>query len=134
MIPKVVVLDTNVFVAAGFKRRSAAAIIVEQVRVGALQMVWHEQTLRETEHILDKIPPLSWPKVAGLFREENCYLGELEVENFAYISDCDDRKYAALSDATGAILLTNDSDLLDHRDLARVEILTPSEYRDRYLA
>ena len=129
----IVVLDTNVFVAAGFKRRSAAAHVIEQVRVGALRMVWHEQTRRETEHILDKIPPLSWPKVAGLFRDEDRYEGELDVREFTYISDCDDRKYAALSEATGAILLTNDSDLLEHRDLARVAILTPREYRERYL-
>ena len=129
-----VVLDTNVFVAAGFKRRSAAAQVIEQVRVGALHMVWHEQTLRETEYILKKIPPLSWPKVADLFREEDRYEGELDVRAFNYIADHDDRKYAALSEATGAILLTNDSDLLEHRDRARVAILTPREYCDRYPA
>lgn len=126
------ILDTNVFVAAGFKPKSAAAWVLEQVRTGQLRMVWHEQTRRETKRILRKIPPLSWPDVEPLFREEDRFPGEIAIDEFTFISDYDDRKYAALADATKAILLTNDSDLLEHRDSARVEILTPAEYRDRH--
>ena len=95
-------------------------------------MAWHDQTRRETKHILLKIPPLSWTDVEQLFREEDRFLGELIIETFSHISDYDDRKYAALADATGAMLLTNDSDLLEHRNSARVAILTPAEYRDRH--
>ncbi len=128
---EVVILDTNVFVAAGFKPKSAAAWVIEQVRTKRLRMAWHDQTRRETTHILRKIPPLSWADVEQLFREEDRFPGELAIETFSHISDYDDRKYAALADATGAMLLTNDSDLLEHRDSTRIAILTPAEFRNR---
>jgi predicted nucleic acid-binding protein len=126
-----VILDTNVFVAAGFNRKSASARIVEQVRSGQLQMIWNDQTRNETQHILSKIPPVSWSGVAELFREEDRYDGETSPEKFDYIPDADDRKFAALSSATGAVLITNDDHLLSNRDRAGLEILTPREYWDR---
>ena len=128
MLAAAVILDTNVFVAAGFNRRSASACIVEQVRLGQLRMIWNEQTRRETRHILDKIPPLSWSSFAELFRQADCHLGETAPDEFDFIPDPDDRKFAALAAATGAVLLTNDDDLLSNRDRARLEILTPAEY------
>jgi predicted nucleic acid-binding protein len=123
-----VILDTNVFVAAGFNRRSASARIVEQVRSGQLRMIWNDQTRRETQYILSKIPRVSWSSVADLFREEDRYDGETSPEKFDYIPDADDRKFAALSDATGAVLITNDDHLLSNRDRAGLKILTPREY------
>jgi len=66
-----VVLDTNVFVGAGFNPESASAELVRQVRDGALRMPWTEATRAEVERILTKIPPLSWDDVRGLFREED---------------------------------------------------------------
>jgi predicted nucleic acid-binding protein len=129
-----IILDTNVFVAAGFNRRSAAARIVEQVRAGRLRMVWTERTRRETQQILTKIPPLSWDDVAALFRPEDCQAGETVTDEFDFISDPDDRKFAALSAVTGAVLLTNDGHLLLHRERAAAKILTPSEYWQRIAA
>ncbi len=131
MLAAAVILDTNVFVAAGFNRRSASACILEQVRSGRLRMIWNEQTRSETQHILDKIPPLSWSSVAELFRQDDRHHGETAPEKFDYIPDPDDRKFAALSEVTGAVLLTNDDDLLSNRDHARLEILTPGEYWER---
>ncbi|MEX0614063.1 MAG: PIN domain-containing protein [Pirellulales bacterium] len=126
-----VVLDTNVFVAAAFNRRSASARILEEDRSGRLRMVWNEATRRETRHILEKIPRLSWNSVADLFREEDRYRGETFPEQFADIPDPDDRKFAALADASGAVLLTNDEHLLKDRDRASIEILTPQEFWNR---
>jgi len=126
-----VILDTNVFVAAGFKRESASARIVEQVRSGDLRMIWNDQTRRETQHILSKIPPISWSRVAELFREEDRFRGETSSEKFDYIPNTDDRKFAALSEAAGAALITNDDHLLSNRERAGLEILTPGEYWKR---
>lgn len=126
-----IILDTNVFVAAGFNRRSAAARIVERVRAGRLRMVWNERTRRETQQILSKIPPLSWDDVADLFRPEDCQAGKTVGDEFDFIRDPDDRKFAALSAATGTVLLTNDAHLLLHRQRATVKILTPSAYWQR---
>jgi predicted nucleic acid-binding protein len=128
-----VILDTNVFVAAGFNRNSASALILEQVQLGELRMIWNDQTRRETQHVLEKIPPLSWGSVETLFREEDCHHSETDPEKFRYISDPDDRKFAALTEATGAVLLTNDDDLLSNRGEARLDILTPTEFWQRHL-
>jgi hypothetical protein len=57
-----VILDTNILVAAGFKRGSAAARIVDAVRRGDCLMVWNDATRRENEAVLRRIPPLDWPE------------------------------------------------------------------------
>lgn len=133
MSTKAVILDTNVFVAAGFNRQSAAARILAQIQAGQLRMIWNEQTRRETRYILKKIPPLSWASVAQCFREEDCRHGEMSADIMGHISDPDDRKFAALAESTGAVLITNDDDLLSVREQTGVEILTPSEYWYRQL-
>jgi predicted nucleic acid-binding protein len=67
--------------------------------------------------------------VAELFRDEDRYEGETSPEKFDYIPDADDRKFAALSKATGVSLITNDDHLLSNRDRAGLE--TPRAYWDR---
>jgi predicted nucleic acid-binding protein len=95
-------------------------------------MVWNDETRRETQHILERIPPLSWSSVVELCREENRYRGKTAPEKFGHIPDPDDRKFAALAEATGAVLLTNDEHLLGIRDEASINnILTPAEYWKR---
>jgi predicted nucleic acid-binding protein len=66
--------------------------------------------------------------MAGLFRPQDCHQGRTNPEAFDFIPDADDRKFAALAESTGAVLLTNDDDLLSNRDRARLEILTPGEF------
>ena len=63
-----IVIDTNVFVAAGFNPRSAAARILAGVREGRFKPIWNEPTRRETEMILRRIPHLDWERVADLFQ------------------------------------------------------------------
>jgi predicted nucleic acid-binding protein len=127
-----VILDTNVFVGAGFNPSSSSAKLVEAVRAGRLRMVWSEATRGEVEGVLSRIPPLSWAHVAGLFRREDEYRGETRPMDFGYIRDPADRKFAALSDAADTSLVTSDDDLLRGRKRARVAILTPAEFVQRY--
>ncbi len=126
--PRAVVLDTNLFVAAGFNPRSRSARILDAVRQGRLRLVWNEQTRRETERIIRQIPPLSWEPFADLFREEDRYDGETHPERFRHVADPDDRKFAALAEATGAVLITSDDHLLETRDQAAVVIMRPEEF------
>ena len=126
-----VILDTNIFVAAGFNPNSTSARILNEVRSGRLRLIWSDPTRREVQHILERIPPLSWSDVASLFREEDRHHVEASREDFGYIPDPDDRKFASLARATGAILLTSDDDLLRGREQAGLEILTPAEYWTR---
>jgi predicted nucleic acid-binding protein len=123
-----VVIDTNVFVAAGFNPRSAAARILDRVRDGRFQLVWNRPTRDESEMILRRIPRLDWSQFAELFRPEAEYSGPVDPDAFAAVPDRDDRKFAALSAATNAPLVTNDNDLLAHRDTIGIAVLTPREF------
>lgn len=107
-----VVVDTNVFVAAGFNRASASAKIVAAVRAGDLRMAWSDATRREAERILRKIPPLSADEFLDLFRAGDRVDGVLDTSGFENVPDSEDRKFAALAVATGAILVSNDDHLL----------------------
>lgn len=129
-----VILDTNVFVAAGFNRGSAAAHIIEAVRKGDVRMVWNEATRRETLAIIGRIPPLAHHPVDDLFRAADRFDGTTYPECFSQIADPDDRKFAALAQATAATLITRDSHLLEHRAALPFLILTATEFWQRYQA
>lgn len=62
--------------------------------------------------VLEEIPPLSWGKFADLFREENRYAETTEVEDMEFVSDPADREFAALAEASGAVLMSKDRDQL----------------------
>src|SRR5215472_3105460 len=123
-----VVIDTNVFVAAAFNPKSAAARILTDLREGRFRLIWNEATRRETEMILHRIPCLDWRKFADLFRPQDEFTGPVELDHFAAISDPEDRKFAALSAAASAVLLTSDKLVLAQRGKIGIEILTPREF------
>jgi predicted nucleic acid-binding protein len=123
-----VVLDTNVFVAAGFNPGSGSDRIIGAVRQGSLRMIWNDETRRETLSILEKIPPLSWSAVADLFRDEERLDAETHPERFTQIPDPDDRKFAALAHASGAILISQDADLLANPHRIDLLVVTPGEF------
>jgi predicted nucleic acid-binding protein len=127
-----VVLDTNVLVAAGFNPRSASAKIVEAVKQGQLRMIWNEVTRREIERIMQHIPPLRAYDMSELFRPEDRYTAPTHPERFTSIPDPDDRKFAALADAAGATLISNDDHLLRYRDRRDVTVLTSHEFWKRH--
>ena len=123
-----VVLDTNVLIAAGFNPRSHAACIVEAVRAGRLRMAWSDATRRESERLLRRIPPLSWESFRGLFDGAGQFDVDVDVASFGHIPDPEDRKFAALAQAANAALITQDDDLLAQRSIADVPYLTPREF------
>ena len=126
-----VVIDTNVFVAAGFNARSASERILAAIRERRFQLVWNEPTRRETEFVLRRIPPLGWDKFADLFRPEGEFTGRVDLHDFVFIEDPDDRKFAALSAAAKVPLVTNDHHLLAHRNLIGFDVLTPRAFLAR---
>jgi uncharacterized protein len=123
------ILDTNIFVAAGFNPRSDSAWILQRVKRGDLRLIWNEGTRRETERIVRKIPRLSWESIAPLFRAENCCRAETHPERFLSVPDPEDRKFAALAAATGATLVTRDDHLLQAGEIPGTRILTASQFR-----
>ena len=127
-----VVLDTNIFVAAGFNADSDSAQIIKAIKEGHIRMVWHEATRRETRRILKQIPPLSWADFADLFRDADRYQASLRADRFDFIPDPADRKFIALAEAAQAVLISNDNHLLEHRHETQVSILTPAEFQQRH--
>lgn len=120
-----IVVDTNVFVAAGFNANSASARILAAIWERRFQLVWNQPTRRETEFVLRRIPTLCWDKFADLFRPEGEFTRRVDPGDFAFIEDPDDRKFAALGAAAKVPLVTNDHHLLAYRNLLGFDVLTP---------
>jgi predicted nucleic acid-binding protein len=126
-----VVIDTNVFVAAGFNARSASGRILAAILERRFQLVWNEPVRREAEFVLRRIPLLGWDKFGDLFWPEGEFTGRVDLHDFVFIEDPDDRKFAALSAAAKVPLVTNDHHLLAHRNLIGFDLLTPRAFLAR---
>ncbi|MFO7917465.1 MAG: PIN domain-containing protein [Anaerolineae bacterium] len=126
-----VVLDTNIFVAAGFNSQSHSARVLDQVRDARVRLVWNEVTRDEIRATLQQIPPLSWERVARLFRPEDRFEGEVHPENYCFVPDPADGEFIALAEAADAILVSHDGDLLVHSERASVPVLTSAEFPHR---
>jgi uncharacterized protein len=122
------VVDTNVFVAAGFEPESAPSRLLDAIARGRWRMMWHRTTRAETERVLRRIPRLDWQRFAFLFRPEWEHEGALDLGPFGAIEDPGDRKFAALAAATGSILISSDGHLLAHRGALPVRVLKPGEF------
>jgi predicted nucleic acid-binding protein/tellurite resistance protein len=123
-----VILDTNVLVAAGFRRSGAAARIVAAIRRGDCRLVWNDATRRENEAVLRRIPPLDWNEFSSLFGPGGEFQGDTGPELFGQIEDPEDRKFAALAAATGATVISADAHLLFCRDELPIAVLTAREF------
>lgn len=126
-----VVIDTNVFVAAGFNPGSASARILSGVREEWFRLIWNRPTRSETETILRRIPRLDWERIADLFRPDGEFTGPVDPDAFALIADPDDRKFAALSAAANAPLVTSDNHFLSRRGMIGIRVLTPHAFLAR---
>jgi uncharacterized protein len=126
-----IIVDTNIFVAAGFNPKSASARLIKAIREGRYRLVWNQPTRRETEMILRRIPRLDWGDVVDLFQPEGEFKGGTTPEAFACIVDPDDRKFTALSAATGCPLISNDDHVLAQRDTFGIQVVTPGVFMAR---
>jgi len=102
-----VILDTNIWVAAGFKPGSKAGKIVNLVREGKISMVWSEATRKESAFIVGKIPPLDWEKFEDLFRLED-EIKDLRQGDWLMVEDHDDWKFVDAARASKAVIVSND--------------------------
>ena len=122
-----IVIDTNVFVAAGFNPRSASARVLAAVRQGRFQLIWN----KPTEMILRRIPRLDWERVTIFLQPEGEFTSRVDPDAFVLVRDRDDRKFAALSAAAKRPLVTNDNHLLADRDIIGIDALTPRAFLAR---
>lgn len=122
-----VVLDTNVFIAAGFNRHSASARLLGEIRSGSLLLLWDERTRAETSRLVGQIPPLNWSEMAELFRPEGRVPQATPPQKLRQIEDPADRKFAALAIRAGAPLVTMDNHLLSVKSELGCLVLRPRE-------
>jgi uncharacterized protein len=122
------VLDTNIFVAAGFNPASASAEVLRKIEAGEIELVWDNFTRAETRQIINQIPPLSWERFERIFEQNTSFSGKTNPEQFTLVSDPEDRKFAALATAADAVLLTNDDHLLSVRQQLEISIFTPGDW------
>ena len=80
------------------------------------------------QNVYIKICPLRARPVAELFRPADRLTAATHPERFSFIPDPDDRKFAALAQAAGAILISNDKHLLRYRDNMDFRVLTPGGF------
>lgn len=121
------VLDTNVFVAAGFNEDSHSAALMRAASNRKLLLMWDEDTLRETQAVLERIPPLDWGDFEDLFRPEYLVPESQLRRQFIEIPDRGDRKFASLADRAAVPLITNDDHLLAVRDSLDIAVMTPRQ-------
>ncbi|WP_412062803.1 putative toxin-antitoxin system toxin component, PIN family [Rubrivirga sp. IMCC45206] len=112
-VPRRVVLDTCVLVAAGFRPDSASGRLAQAVRAGRLLALWSPATRAEGLAVLGRIPPLRGLDPDGLFPPAGRIDGPLASDRYPSIPGETDRRFAALADAHGAVLVTLDAPLLD---------------------
>jgi predicted nucleic acid-binding protein len=132
MAPLRAVLDTNVFVAAGFKRQSSSAQLIDHVLAGHLVMVWNNAVRTEIEHTVKRIPPLASWDLSGLFAPDARLRDDLAEDRFGYVEDPADRKFAALAEEADAPLITTDDHLLRWRDHLPTPVLRPAEWMRQF--
>ena len=95
---------------------------------GDLCLAWNADTLAETRHVLSRIPRLAWASAGALFVAGREFPAAPAGDAFAVIPDPSDRKFAALAETAGAVLVSSDSDLLSVREALPIAVRTPTEW------
>lgn len=123
-------LDTNLFVAAFWNRRSASADILRACLDGRVRPCYSMQMRRELSLILRNVRATEWYKdqVNRILAQgaEVSTPGELR----AVREDPEDDKFLECAMLAGApYLVTNDEHLLGFREFEGARIVKPSEFR-----
>ena len=125
---KKVVLDTNLFVAAFWNRRSASARIIERALEGEFDVCYTPQMRAELGLVLRKIR-VAQPyveRVGRLFDEAVCVEGRPAP---VYTEDREDQKFLECAVAADAdYVITSDEHLLRLKRVGNTAILTPTRF------
>lgn len=123
-----VVLDTNLFVAAHFNKKSASAKIINLCLSDQINFCASKGLFKELEFILKNIrAPLTFrQKVYSLF--ENGIIVKPQ-KLFIVKEDLDDNKFLAVSETANAnYLITNDRHLLVIGHFKKTKIIKPADF------
>jgi uncharacterized protein len=127
MQPKVV-LDTNLFVAAHFNKKSASAKIIDLCLKDELKFCASYSLFKELAFILKNIraPREYKEKVHNLFRKTNLVKPK---KVWLVEKDPDDNKFLGVAEvALADYLITNDRHLLTLKEFKKTKIIKPIDF------
>ncbi len=124
-----VVLDTNIFIAAYFNRKSASARIINLCLENEHELIFSPRLHKEVELILKNV------KAKGEFQERirSLFMNASRVEPtqkvFVVKEDPDDNKFLECSlEGKADYLITSDRHLLELGEFARTKICKPTQF------
>lgn len=124
-----VVLDTNIFIAAYFNRKSASAKIINLCIENEHELIFSPRLRKEVELILKNV------KAKGEFQERirSLFMNASRVEPtqkvFVVKEDPDDNKFLECSlEGKVDYLITSDRHLLELGEFARTKICKPTQF------
>ena len=126
-----VVLDTNVFVAAGFNPRSHSARLLDAVRLGRLRMVWGQFHPGGSGTCIAADSATVLDQRRSAVSAEDKFEGTTQPQKFSFVPDPADRKLAAKADAARVPLVTSDGGLQMAAAQMKIPVLKPGEFQRR---
>ena len=120
-------LDTNVFVGAGFRPASASGRLVAAARAGRLAVVWTAATRDEAERVVGQIPPLGAFDWSAIFRPDGEHTAPLDLAPFEHVAGHLDQTLAALALAASVPLVTADGPLVAGAEQSGVLVYRPAQ-------
>ncbi len=123
------VLDTNIFIAAYFNRKSASARIIDLCLDNEHELIFSSRLHKEVELILNNV------KAEGEFQEriQNLFMNASQVKPtqkvFMVKEDPDDNKFLECAlEGKADYLITSDRHLLELGEFARTKICKPTQF------
>lgn len=124
-----VVLDTNIFIAAYFNRKSASARIIDLCLDNEHELIFSSRLHKEVELILNNV------KAEGEFQEriQNLFMNASQVKPtqkvFMVKEDPDDNKFLECAlEGKADYLITSDRHLLELGEFAQTKICRPTQF------
>lgn len=124
-----VVLDTNIFIAAYFNRKSASARIIDLCLDNEHELIFSSRLHKEVELILNNV------KAEGEFQEriQNIFMNASQVKPtqkvFMVKEDPDDNKFLECAlEGKADYLITSDRHLLELGEFAQTKICRPTQF------
>ncbi len=123
------VLDTNIFIAAYFNRKSASARIIDLCLDNEHELIFSSRLHKEVELILNNV------KAEGEFQEriQNLFMNASQVKPtqkvFMVKEDPDDNKFLECAlEGKADYLITSDRHLLELGEFAQTKICRPTQF------
>jgi len=124
-----VVLDTNLFIAAFFNKKSFSYKILDMAKRNEISLIVSDEILKEINHILRNIKPNSSfkNKINLILKKAKLIKNIPKVKEIK--KDSSDNKFLATAFAGKAdFIISNDKHLLSLKKFYKIEILTPKNF------